>query len=41
VIRGNAQIDRLLKACGLEGHFDMVSEPDQLPDGKLTAAAGL
>jgi anti-anti-sigma factor len=41
VIRGSAEIDRLLTACGLAGYFDMVSEPDQLPDGELTAAAGL
>jgi anti-sigma B factor antagonist len=41
VVRGARQIDRLLKACGLDGYFDMVSEPDQLPDGELMAAAGL
>jgi anti-sigma B factor antagonist len=41
VIRGAPQIDRLLTVCGLEGYFDMVSELDQLPDGALTAAAGL
>lgn len=41
VVRGANQIDRLLKVCGLEGYFDMVSELDQLPDGELTAAAGL
>lgn len=41
VVLGANQIDRLLKVCGLEGYFDMVSELDQLPDGELTAAAGL
>jgi anti-sigma B factor antagonist len=41
VIRGGRQIDRLLTACGLDGYFDMVSDLDQLPDGELTAAAGL
>jgi anti-sigma B factor antagonist len=41
VVRGAKQIDRLLKVCGLEGYFDMVSELDQLPDGELMAAAGL
>jgi anti-sigma B factor antagonist len=41
VIRGGRQIDRLLTVCGLEGYFDMVSDLDQLPDGELTAAAGL
>jgi hypothetical protein len=41
VIRGAPQIDRLLAVCGLDGYFDMVSELDQLPDGALTAAAGL
>ena len=41
VVRGAKQIDRLLKVCGLEGYFDMVSELDQLPGGELMAAAGL
>ncbi|HEX3834895.1 MAG TPA: STAS domain-containing protein [Solirubrobacteraceae bacterium] len=41
VVRGANQIDRLLKVCGLDGYFDMVSELDQLPDGELMAAAGL
>jgi anti-anti-sigma factor len=35
VIRGTPPIDRLLDACGLDGHFELVASPDQLPDGEI------
>ncbi len=40
VIRGAPAIDRLLNACGLDGHFELVASPDQLSDGELVLGAG-
>jgi anti-anti-sigma factor len=39
VIRGGGHIDGVLTACGVEGCLEMVSGPDQLPDGEI--AVGL
>jgi anti-anti-sigma factor len=41
VIRGGGHIDRVLSACGVDGSFEMVSGPDQLPDGEFTLTSGL
>lgn len=41
VIRGGGHIDRVLSACGVDGCFEMVSGPDQLPDGEFTVSSGL
>jgi anti-sigma B factor antagonist len=41
VIRGNAMVDRLLQTCRMDAYFDIVTDLDQLPSGKLTEAAGL
>jgi anti-sigma B factor antagonist len=39
VIRGGSQIDRALTACGVEGCFEMVSRPGELPDGETVFGA--
>jgi anti-sigma B factor antagonist len=36
LIRGGPHIDRLLAACGLDGYFETVAGPDELPEGDLT-----
>jgi len=41
VIRGGGHIDRVLNACGVDGCFEMVGGPDQLPDGEFTLSSGL
>jgi hypothetical protein len=40
VIRGTPAVDRLLTACGLDGYFELVAGPDQLPDGEIVVATG-
>jgi anti-sigma B factor antagonist len=40
IIREAPAIDRLLNACGLDGYFELVASPDQLPDGELVPGTG-
>jgi anti-sigma B factor antagonist len=41
LVRGSARIDRLISACGLDGHFDVVPGLDHLPAGEPADLAGL
>jgi anti-anti-sigma factor len=41
LVRGHAQIDRLISACGLDATFDVVDGLDQLPGGEATDVLGL
>jgi anti-anti-sigma factor len=40
VVRGGAQVDRVLSACGVEGRFDIVDGLDQIPSGEATDYLG-
>lgn len=39
LVRGGTQVDRVLEACALEGHFHLVSALDEIPGGEPTGSA--
>jgi anti-anti-sigma factor len=41
LVRGPVPIDLLISDRGLDGHFDVVDGPDQLPGGEPTDVGGL